>query len=203
MCRVFGEDRSRAPVMPRLAVLIVVVMGFLFVGACRAEEGIVDDDVLHLELEIFRRQAPILQERIRELEEYVHQMHICAGNEARADPACIYREKWFAFQGEALGYNLQVFRWQLIAATGILALVTLLIISGICFAGYQLWTSAKLSMIAGDSTEIAISTKQVRLQTSVVGVVLIALAGLMLLAFLHFVFEIREVDLTGAQGGGR
>jgi hypothetical protein len=61
-------------------------------------------------------------------------------------------------------------------------------------------TAGRLAGKAGASTELEVSTQKVRIQTSVVGIVVLIVSGLFLLLFLRDVYRIDVIGLSPAKG---
>lgn len=88
-------------------------------------------------------------------------------------------------------YNVSLFKWQQTAGTVILWLVSVLVVAGVIFSGFHLW-SAAANVRSQSNTEIEISTQKVRITSSVIGLVILVLS----LAFVYlFIREVYSINL--------
>ena len=76
--------------------------------------------------------------------------------------------------------TIAAFQTARIASNVVLALVVLVVVAGIAFAGFQLWTSVSVAGVQ-PTNDLEISASKVRVTSSVVGVVVLIIS----LAFLY------------------
>lgn len=134
-------------------------------------------------LDICRAKAAMLDKQLSE----------CAFSSPIVQQARERRDAtYFDQQVRLQDIRVRAFEWQIFAANCVLALVAFLSISGILFAGYQLWTAAKIATVANASTELELSTEKVRLQSNIVGIVVLVISGVFLLLFLRNVYQFDE-----------
>jgi len=136
------------------------------------------------ELELFRERVPELQRQIQELQ----------ASMSESSSVQTAREKYVIayFDSEAALFDIKtrVYAWQIFAANTILMLVSILSISGVAFAGYQLWQSARQPKSEQASVEMEVSMQKFRLQSGVVGIAVLAFSGIFLVLFLKEVYKI-------------
>lgn len=171
-----------------MPVLIRRVLFLLWLAPCLcAAQAVPLTDQERDELELFRARVPELQRQLHELQSGI-----------QASPAVGWaREKYLIayFNSEAALFETKarVFAWQIFAANTILMLVSVLSISGVAFAGYQLWQSARHPKSVPASVDMEISMQKFRLQTGVVGIAVLAFSGIFLVLFLKEVYKIELV----------
>ncbi len=96
-------------------------------------------------------------------------------------------------------HQLRVFEWQVFSANVILLLVAILILSGVGFSGFQLWKGRKSRSQAGANMDVEISAQKVRIQSSVIGVVVLTISGLFLLLFAKEIYRIETIPIAPPQ----
>ena len=96
-------------------------------------------------------------------------------------------------------HQLRVFEWQVFSANVVLLLVACLILSGIAFSGFQLWKGRKARANPGGNMDVEISAQRVRVQSSVIGVVVLTISGLFLLLFAKEMYRIEMVPMAPQQ----
>lgn len=159
-----------------------------------------------LELEIYRKSFPELQRRLTEYEK--------GSPFVTPETYKTYLDRYYQQQTEMGEITIRAFRWQRLASDVILALMTVLTLAGIVLAGYQLKIAAELARRSkrhegtessqpsttnsgslGESS-IEFSANSVRVQSSVIGVLLLVFSGLFLIFFLQEVYRVRVIDLA-------
>lgn len=156
---------------------------------CAAQSTPLNDQE-RAELELFR-------ERVPELRRQLHEAQMSTSDSANVRTAREnYLIAYFSSEAALFEAKARVFAWQIFAANAILALVALLSVSGILFAGYQLWQSARHPKIGPASIEMEISLQKFRLQSGVIGIAVLAFSGLFLVLFLKEVYRVELVPLT-------
>ncbi|MCX4146928.1 MULTISPECIES: hypothetical protein [Paraburkholderia] len=164
-----------------LATLLSVSAALAAVDAQTAERD-------HAELQLAKARVAQLTDEISRLKAEQ------AASSAQATAGSVAYEKYLAsFYDQESRFRdsyLRISAWQIFAANCVLALVMLLSISGVVFAGFQLWTAAKLAHTDATTVNLEVSRKSVRLQTSVVGIAILVISGGFLILFLHDVYRI-------------
>ena len=94
--------------------------------------------------------------------------------------------------------NNRIVAWQIFAANMILALVSFVAVAGVALAAYQLYISAKLPSRAGE-TGLELGFDRLRIQTGVIGVVILVLSAVLLLAYMRSVYDVRVVGSVVAK----
>jgi hypothetical protein len=143
-----------------------------------------------LELEIYRNYLPELQEQLQVLKGKISRIQ----SNSMAKAYDRYVSNYYDQETRLRNYQVAAFEWQIFAANWVLALVALLTISGIAFAGFQLWSAARTATLAANSVDLELSTQKVRLQSSVVGITLLVISGFFLLLFLNNVYKIQFIE---------
>jgi hypothetical protein len=151
-----------------------------------------------------RVPSPITQNEKLELEIY------------RSASSAAYQEhlaNYYRQQTQLGDLIVRVFNWQLLAANVVLALVVFLATSGIALSVYQLWVSGRLAQLAqrqrrskagedhpgnvglDQHSSLEVSSDKLRLQTSLVGLLVLIVSGAFLLLFVREVYRINVVDM--------
>lgn len=167
-----------------LATLFSVSTALAAVDAQTAERD-------HAELQLAKARVAQLTD---EISRFKAEQAASSASSAQATASSVAYEKYLAsFYDQESRFRdsyLRISAWQIFAANCVLALVMLLSISGVVFAGFQLWTAAKLAHTDATTVNLEVSRKSVRLQTSVVGIVILVISGGFLILFLHDVYRI-------------
>ncbi len=100
---------------------------------------------------------------------------------------------WFDYQRSLMKYNDQLLGWQLFASNVLLWVVVLVVAAGVVYSGIQLATAARTGRQRDMTLEV--SAQRVRLTSSVVGIVVLAVSLAFLLIFAQQVYQIKAVDL--------
>ena len=79
-----------------------------------------------------------------------------------------------------------VYNWQIFASNISLALVSLIVLAGVAFAGFQLWQASRLGQPQAES-QLEVSASNFRITSSTVGVVVLALS------FFFFYLFVKEI----------
>jgi hypothetical protein len=117
------------------------------------------------------------------------------------------QKKWEArqiaqydYEMRLMEYNVRIFEWQRTASNVLLGLVSLLVLAGVMFAGFQLWHGTSTQASAGSSsTDLELSMQKVKVTSSVVGVVILVLSLAFVYLFLHEVYTMKPaVDTVGS-----
>jgi len=97
---------------------------------------------------------------------------------------------WYEYQNKLMQYNQSLLDWQLFASNVLLWVVVLLAGAGVIYSGIQLVAAARI----GQST-VDISLHRVRVTSSVVGIVVLAISFAFLSIFVQQVYQIKSLAL--------
>jgi len=109
-----------------------------------------------------------------------------------------YTKKYYEYLAKKADLNLAQFEWQRTASERLLWLVVVVVFSGVAFSGYQLWRASKTNDLPGDSS-IEIAVQKVKITSSVVGVIVLAISIIFFYFFLIEVYRVKVVDLTPSE----
>lgn len=109
-----------------------------------------------------------------------------------------YTKKYYEYLAKKADLNLAQFEWQRTASERLLWLVVVVVFSGVVFSGYQLWRASKTNDLPGDSS-IEIAVQKVKITSSVVGVIVLAISIVFFYFFLIEVYRVKVVDLTASE----
>lgn len=158
--------------------ILILLLAF---GSANSKESLTplsEDE--RLELNIYRARLPQIEAEVTRRQE--------------CDSACMaHREYLVAFykRQTALGnHEIAAFEWQLKASRILLGLVALISCLGVTFAGYQLWIGTRPRRKIDQSVDIEISIQRIRLQSSVIGISVLAISVAFFLVFVQNVYHI-------------
>lgn len=109
-----------------------------------------------------------------------------------------YTKKYYEYLAKKADLNLAQFEWQRTASERLLWLVVVVVFSGVAFSGYQLWRASKTNDLPGDSS-IEIAVQKVKITSSVVGVIVLAISIIFFYFFLIEVYRVKVIDLTPSE----
>ena len=109
-----------------------------------------------------------------------------------------YTKKYYSYLAEKADVNLEQFRWQRSASEWLLWLVVVVVLSGVVFSGVQLWRASSIKDLGGEST-IEIEASKVRITTSVVGVIVLAISIVFFYFFLIEVYRVKVIDMAPSE----
>jgi hypothetical protein len=102
------------------------------------------------------------------------------------------KKREFGYYGRLMDVNVEVFFVQKIASYVVLFLVFIVVTSGVLFSGYQLWKSVAVAGVQ-TSNDLEISAAKVRVTSSVVGIVVLAISLAFLFIYTHEVYTIKSL----------
>src|SRR5262249_31359178 len=143
-------------------------------------------------LEQLQLQISIMKDYIKKLEDDVK------NNSRNADPVLekAYIEaqrKKYEYLTAMMDVYISAFRAQQVASAVILCLVVLVVVSGVGFAGFQLWKGVSAAGVQV-SSDLEFSASKVRLTSSVVGIVVLTISLVFLYIYTREVYQIRVID---------
>jgi hypothetical protein len=103
------------------------------------------------------------------------------------------KKKEYDYQAKLMDFNLETFQTQWIQTYTIMALVVVVVFAGVVFSAFQLWKSVGAAGVQLNS-EMEMSAKNVRITSSVVGVVVLVISVAFLYIYTHEVYQLRFVD---------
>jgi len=98
----------------------------------------------------------------------------------------------FKYYASLMEINLDLFQAQRIASYVVLLLVVIVVSSGVAFSGFQLWKSVSVAGVQA-SNDLEISAAKVRVTSSVVGIVVLAISLAFLFIYTHEVYTIKSL----------
>jgi hypothetical protein len=118
-----------------------------------------------------------------------------------------YKEYYYrTYQHDLAESQLNAFKWQATASKILIWVVVIVCLSGVVFSGYQLWRATAPGPVGGGAdgktadplaTNVELSWQNVRVTSSVIGLVVLVISVAYLYLFLKEVYHIEMVgDLT-------
>lgn len=139
-----------------------------------------------------------LQTRINLIADYVKrlegQMTNGLDSDSRITEAYVAaRVKDFEYRAELRDAAIKAMKLQRLASNVVLFLVVVVVGAGVGFAGFQLWKSVSVAGVQ-NSTDLELSASNVRVTSSVVGVVVLTLSLAFLYIYTKEIYHIKFVD---------
>ena len=127
----------------------------------------------------------------------------CQATRGDVDADRAYLHSYYKQEIEFRKVELDIYRWQITAANAVLFLVGLLTVFGIIFSGYQLWRVNRIPKAHLAEIEIELSLSKLRIQTSIIGAIVLFVSYAFLLVFTRDIYTIRKIETstTRSQGG--
>jgi len=124
-------------------------------------------------------------------------------NSPTSEAAQEYSEYYYKYYAKRkLDVQIKAFEWQQSASEKLIWLVVLLSVSGVVFSGFQLWKATQVipgqTNPADMSTDMRISAKEVRVTSSVVGLIVLLISIVYLYLFLREVYTISVIPSASA-----
>ena len=126
----------------------------------------------------------------------------CQAGSADAEVDRAYRKGYYEQELKFREVELSIYRWQITAANAVLYLVGLLTLSGIVFSGYQLWRVNRISKAPPAGVELELSLSRLRVQTSVIGAIVLFVSYAFLLVFTRDIYTIRKIEQAAGKSQG-
>jgi len=118
----------------------------------------------------------------------------------RLDSEAEYAAAYYRYQIRLMDYNVGLFMWHQTAASVILWLACAVVAAGVLFSAIQLGNALRLSQPQA-STELEVSAQKVRITSSVIGIVVLAMSLMFVYLFVHEIYGIKPITMTGASRG--
>lgn len=106
-----------------------------------------------------------------------------------------YSKNYYAYLVKRADSNIAQLDWQRSASEKLLWVVVFVVFSGVGFSGYQLWRSTRAGHSPGEAT-LELEAQRIRVTSSVVGVVVLAISMAFFYFFLVEVYRIRVLDMS-------
>ncbi len=87
--------------------------------------------------------------------------------------------------------------WVLYASNFCLWLVSIIVLAGVAFSGFQLWQAARLGVPQAE-TKLEIATNQFRLTSSVVGIVVLGMSFFFFYLFVKEIYAVKPIPVAQA-----
>ena len=109
-----------------------------------------------------------------------------------------YTRKYYEYLSKKADINVMQFQWQRTASERLLWLVVVVVLAGVVFSGYQLWRASKTNDLPADST-IEIAAQKIKITSSVVGVIVLAISIIFFYFFLIEVYRVKVIDMESSE----
>jgi hypothetical protein len=164
-------------------------------GLLTAAEAPPTPKQLQIQIEILQDQIKKLQTSNAELQQKATTIDPDLGEAYKQA-----KKKEYAYYVDLMDANLKAFYAQRIASYVILILVFIVVVSGISFAGFQLWKSISAAGVQSNS-EFELSASKVRVTSSVVGIVILTISLVFLFIYAQQIYQVRVIDVSAASTG--
>jgi hypothetical protein len=165
----------------RALILAALVCGLLSQSFARADEQTVAQEELKTQVEILKGQIAKLKAQLGEQNAELRPKYIEA------------KKKEYDFQIKTMDANIEKFQRQGLQTYVVMALVALVVVAGVCFSAFQLWKSVGVAGVQLNS-DLEMSAKNVRITSSVVGVVVLVISIAFLYIYTHEVYHLKFLD---------
>jgi len=111
-----------------------------------------------------------------------------------------YREAQIAEYDHSIAlmkYTRSMLDWVLYASNFCLWLVSIIVLAGVAFSGFQLWQAARLGVPQAE-TKLEIATNQFRLTSSVVGIVVLGMSFFFFYLFVKEIYAVKPIPVAQA-----
>jgi hypothetical protein len=102
------------------------------------------------------------------------------------------KQREYDYYAHLMDVNIEIFQVQRIASYVVLFLVFIVVTSGVLFSGFQLWKSVSVAGVQA-SNDLEISAAKVRVTSSVVGIVVLAISLAFLFIYTREVYTIKSL----------
>lgn len=174
--------------------LVFILIAVFFSSARAEEQGKTPEEPTREQLQL---QISIMQDYIKELKKNGTSGSVPPELESAYIEAM---KKQYQYEIAEMDLNIAAFQNARTASNVILALVVLVVIAGITFAGFQLWKSVTIAGVQV-SNDLEVSASKVRVTSSVVGVVVLVISLAFLYIYTRQIYPITIVSEPVAAGG--
>jgi hypothetical protein len=102
--------------------------------------------------------------------------------------------KEYDYQSKVMDFNMGTFHAQRIQTYVVMTLVVIVVIAGVLFSAFQLWKSISTAGVQLNS-EMEVSAKNVRITSSVVGIVVLVVSTAFLYIYTTQVYQLRPIEI--------
>jgi hypothetical protein len=152
-----------------------------FAAAENSEEQQPTPDQLKIQISILTDQNAALRKQIDERDSELCRKYLQV------------KMKEYDFQARLMDLNMETFSGQSVQTYIVMMLVVAVVLSGIGFSAFQLWKAMGSAGIQTNS-ELEMSAKNVRVTSSVVGVVVLTISIVFLYIYTREVYAIKLID---------
>jgi hypothetical protein len=162
----------------------------IFIPAVQADEAVSPaptPEQLNVQISILKDQVKALSaanDQYRQRAELADQKVLNAYVEAK--------KREYDYYTRLMDVNIDIFHVQRIASYVVLFLVFIVVTSGVLFSGFQLWKSVSVAGVQA-SNDLEISAAKVRVTSSVVGIVVLAISLAFLFIYTREVYAIKTL----------
>lgn len=167
--------------MRTLLIFAALACALLWHPAARAEEQAPTQEQLKTQISILQDQVAKLKAQVALRESELYPKYVEA------------KKKEYDYQAKLMDLNIETFQTQWLQTYTVMVLVALVVISGVCFSGFQLWKSVGVAGVQLNS-DLEMSAKNVRVTSSVVGVVVLVISIVFLYIYTEKVYQLRFVN---------
>jgi hypothetical protein len=160
----------------------LLLFGAMMLAACLttlAEEPPTTEQ-LHKQIEIIQDEIASLRSKLAARDGPLYDKYVEA------------KKKEYDYQSSLMQSNLDAFTRQGPQTYTIMALVVLVVIGGLLFSAYQLWKSVQLAGVQTTS-ELEVSAKNVRVTSSIVGVIVLIISIAFLYIYAREVYQLHAI----------
>ena len=145
--------------------------------------------------DVLLHEATLMEDQIKALSEQNKQFREKAElmDQKVYDAYLELKRSEFSYYKRLMDVNIEVFHVQRIASYVVLFLVFVVVTSGVLFSGCQLWKSVSVAGVQA-SSDMEISAAKVRVTSSVVGIVVLAISLAFLFIYTREVYTIKSLQ---------
>jgi hypothetical protein len=170
-----------------LVTTIVILIGQVSSAFCE-DSGQPTPEQLKLQISIMEDQIKALSDENKQFRERAEIM-----DQKVYDAYLDLKRSEFDYYKQLMGVNLEVFHVQKTASYVVLFLVFIVVTSGVLYSGFQLWKSVSVAGVQATS-DMEISAAKVRVTSSVVGIIVLAISLAFLFIYTREVYTIKSLQ---------
>ena len=160
--------------LPLVAALWALSVSFSVI----AQETTPTTEQLQKQIAIMQDQVKALKSELATRDSRLYQKYLEAKN------------KEYDYQIGQMQFNLEALNSQTPQTYTVMALVILVVVAGVFLSAYQLWKSVRVAGIQTNS-ELELSAKNVRVTSSIAGIVILVISIAFLYIYVHEVYQLR------------
>jgi hypothetical protein len=170
-----------------LVTSLAILIGCVVSSSCEESDQPTREQ-LNIQISIMKDQIKSLSEQNKQYRERAEIM-----DQKVYDAYLELKRSEFDYYKQLMGVNLAVFHVQRIASYVVLFLVFVVVTSGVLFSGFQLWKSVSIAGVQA-SSDLEVSAAKVRVTSSVVGIVVLAISLAFLFIYTREVYTIKSLQ---------